>query len=111
MDSVANAKRLVLSDSEREILNVVRRHGSISRADITDFTNLSQQSVHRLVDNLLQIRLLKTQKAIVKGRGKPSPQITLDTSATTSIGVSVTTQKLPLPGTVFLARDGAVRAS
>ncbi|WP_136658712.1 ROK family transcriptional regulator [Nitratireductor sp. XY-223] len=91
MDSVANTERLVLSDSEREILNIVRRHGSISRADITDFTNLSQQSVYRLVDNLLQARLLKTQKAIVKGRGKPSPQITLDTSSTTSIGVSVST--------------------
>lgn len=90
-DMVGNSERLVLSDSEREILNVVRRRGSISRADITDFTDLSQQSVHRLVENLLQHRLLKTERAIVRGRGKPSPQIRLDTEATTSLGVSIST--------------------
>ncbi|MDA4846962.1 ROK family transcriptional regulator [Hoeflea poritis] len=88
------SERLVLSDSEREVMNVVRRRGSISRADITDFTDLSQQSVHRLVDNLLQYKLLKTEKAIVKGRGKPSPQITFDTEATTSLGVSVSTNAI-----------------
>ncbi|WP_419910570.1 ROK family transcriptional regulator [Hoeflea sp.] len=92
MVEAAVSDKLVLSDSERNVMNVVRRHGSISRADMTEFTDLSQQSVHRLVENLLQARLLRTRKAIVKGRGKPSPQITLDTSSTTSVGVSIGTK-------------------
>ncbi|MEX3008223.1 ROK family transcriptional regulator [Hoeflea sp. TYP-13] len=110
----ANAKRLVLSGSEREILNIVRRQGSISRADITAHTNLSQQSVHRIVDGLIQRRLLATQKAIVKGRGKPSPQIILDTASSASIGVSLSTNIIEYTAVDLSGRticDGALNAA
>lgn len=94
MDGTAGQDRYRLSDSECEIMNIVRRHGTISRAAMAGFTNLSQQSVHRIVGELIAKQLLKTEKAIVKGRGKPSPQIVLDRDATASIGLSISTGKV-----------------
>lgn len=94
MDLATKSERLSLSDSEREILNIVRRQGSISRADITAHTNLTQQSVHRIVDGLTQNRLLAAEKAIVRGRGKPSPQIILDTSHAAALGVCIRTDTI-----------------
>lgn len=38
------------SENERLILDIVRRHGPIARASITGHTNLTQQSVHRLIE-------------------------------------------------------------
>ncbi len=83
------ADRLSLSESERDIMSIVRARGPIARSEITEFTTLSQQSVHRLVENLTEQKLLSSQKAVIKGRGKPSPQVVLDEASTYSLGVSV----------------------
>ncbi|MCY6381399.1 ROK family transcriptional regulator [Hoeflea prorocentri] len=100
MGGTAGQGRYRLSDSECEIMNIVRRHGSISRAAIADFTDLAQQSIHRIVDGLITLRLLRPQKAIIRGRGKPSPQIVLDTDTTATIGISIS-----VAGITYCAAD------
>lgn len=77
-------------------MSVVRAHEPIARSEITEFTSLSQQSVHRVVESLTEQKLLNSTKAVIKGRGKPSPQVSLDNSSTYSLGISIRTDKVEL---------------
>ena len=54
------ARQPLASENERLILDIVRRQSPIARASITGHTNLTQQSVHRLIDGLLERGLLRT---------------------------------------------------
>lgn len=104
--SPANAARLrcdlVLTVSEHRILDIVRRHPGISRAEIAVQTDLAQQSVHRLVEQLVQRGLLQVGETVRKGRGQPSPRIALVSAARYALGVSVSTEAV----TVCLADMG-----
>ncbi len=79
------------SGNERLILDIIRRYGPISRASITGHTDLTQQSVHRLVDGLLERSLLQTGAPIKGTRGQPSPTIELVPEAAYSLGISINT--------------------
>lgn len=82
------------SENERLILDIVRRHGPISRASITGHTNLTQQSVHRLIEGLLQRGFLRTGAAPKGTRGQPSPNIELVPEASYSLGISINTDSV-----------------
>ncbi|MDN7182576.1 ROK family protein [Caballeronia sp. SEWSISQ10-4 2] len=76
------------------ILDIVRRHQTISRAAISLETDLAQQSVHRLVEQLIGRGLLQAGKAVRNGRGQPSPRIELVREAAYTIGVAVNTDSM-----------------
>ncbi|ACT06935.1 ROK family protein [Dickeya chrysanthemi Ech1591] len=80
--------------NERLVLDIVRRHRCIMRSAVSPQTNLTQPSVHRIIDNLLDRGLLRLGESIVHGRGKPSPALELAPSARYSIGISVNTDTL-----------------
>lgn len=84
------------SENERLILDIVRRHEPIARAMITTHTNLTQQSVHRLVETLLTRGLLCTGAPLKGMRGQPSPTIQLVRHAVYSVGISVNTDAVTL---------------
>jgi predicted NBD/HSP70 family sugar kinase len=90
------AGSLVLSPSERMILDIVRRHGTIARAAIATQTELAQQSVHRLVEQLIERGLLRAGATIRNGRGQPSPRIELAREAVYTAGVSINTDSITL---------------
>ena len=75
-------------------MNIVRQHQPIARSKITELTSLSQQSVHRLIVRLTCKKFLASKKAVVSGRGKPSPRIVLDNGTSVSFGISVRTDKV-----------------
>jgi predicted NBD/HSP70 family sugar kinase len=88
----ANSLRApLLSANERMILDLVRRREPIARSAMTSETNLSQQSVHRIVEDLLRTRLVQAGESQRKGRGKPSPMIQLKRTAAFSLGLSLNT--------------------
>lgn len=78
------------------ILDIVRRHRAISRAAIASETDLAQQSVHRLVEQLVARGLLRAGEPVKNGRGQPSPQIELVRNAAYTIGVSINTDSMAL---------------
>ncbi|GAB7258569.1 MULTISPECIES: ROK family transcriptional regulator [Dickeya] len=80
--------------NERLVLDIVRRNRNIMRSAVSPQTNLTQPSVHRIIDNLLERGLLQLGDSIVHGRGKPSPALELAPSARYSIGISVNTDAL-----------------
>ncbi|TCM52219.1 putative NBD/HSP70 family sugar kinase [Rhizobium sp. PP-F2F-G48] len=84
------------SDNERMILDVLRRHGAMARSTITSHTNLTQQSVHRLVEGLVERGLLRTGAPIGGMRGQPSPTIELARGGASAIGLSVNTDSVVL---------------
>ena len=90
------------SDNERMILDVVRRHEPITRSTITAHTNLTQQSVHRLVEMLIERGLLRAGAPLKGTRGQPSPTIELVRQAVYSVGISINTDS----ATLYLADFG-----
>lgn len=90
------AGSLVLSASERLILNIVRRNGSIARSAIVAETDLAQQSVHRLVEQLIERDLLRAGEVIRNGRGQPSPRIELVRETVYTAGISINTDSITL---------------
>lgn len=84
------------SENERLILDIVRRHEPIARSSITGHTNLTQQSVHRIVEALVERGLLRAAAPIKGTRGQPSPTIELVDEAVASVGISINTDSAVL---------------
>jgi predicted NBD/HSP70 family sugar kinase len=84
------------SENERLILDIVRNHEPIRRATITAHTNLTQQSVHRLVEALVARGVLRAGAPFKGARGQPSPTIELERQAVYSVGISVNTDAVTL---------------
>jgi predicted NBD/HSP70 family sugar kinase len=83
-----------LSGNERMILEIVRRTPNIMRSAVAPCTNLTQPSVHRIIDALLDAQLLTLGDPVIHGRGKPSPSLKLNADARYAIGVSVNTDSI-----------------
>ncbi|NKN38220.1 ROK family transcriptional regulator [Agrobacterium sp. a22-2] len=82
----------VVSSNERKILRLIWRNPGISRSEITGHTDLTQQSVHRILDQLAErgTILLGSAKPGL-GRGQPSPMLRLNGSFAYACGISVNT--------------------
>ncbi|CAM3344768.1 NagC family transcriptional regulator [Pseudomonas floridensis] len=80
-----------LSLNERKLLDILRRRGSITRATVSMEMDLAQQSVHRLIEELIGRGLLRSGERVKNGRGQPSPRIELVNEAVYAIGVSINT--------------------
>lgn len=82
----------VVSSNERKLLQLIWRNPGISRSEITGHTDLTQQSVHRILDQLAErgiIRLGLAKPGL--GRGQPSPMLRLNGSHAYACGISVNT--------------------
>ncbi|WP_250514795.1 ROK family transcriptional regulator [Caballeronia sp. INDeC2] len=77
--------------NERIVLQTIRLHGALPKADIARMTRLSMQTVSLIVDHLIEDGLLaKEPRSRVRGRiGQPSVPISLRADGAFSIGVKV----------------------
>ncbi|MBJ7554582.1 ROK family transcriptional regulator [Marinomonas spartinae] len=87
-------KEQTVSANERMILDIVRRSKGLARSAIAGQTNLTQQSVHRIIDHLVKLEFLQLGEPIIQGRGQPSPHVSLNPEAFFSIGVSLNTDDM-----------------
>ncbi|WP_137136371.1 ROK family transcriptional regulator [Rhizobium sp. FKY42] len=71
------------------LLDLLRCHQPITRADITDLTDLTQQSVHRILEVLIADGLVVTERGKPNGRGKPSPLLQLNNAVRYSLGIAI----------------------
>ncbi len=53
-----------LSLNERKLLDILRRRGSITRATVSAEMDLAQQSVHRLIEELIGRGLLRSGERV-----------------------------------------------
>jgi len=96
------------TDNERMILDMVRHQGPISRAEMSRNTNLTMQSVVRLVDGLIDRGLLKAGDRVVRGPGQPSRSIHLVADAAFAYGVSIMSDAVSV---VLMDLSGRIHAS
>lgn len=86
----------MLSENQRTILDIVRRSPGITRSAIPGQTDLTQQSVHRIIDQLIEADLAVLGEAPRGGPGKPSPVIALNPHAGYSLGLLANTDSVVL---------------
>jgi predicted NBD/HSP70 family sugar kinase len=77
--------------NERKILDILRRSGGITRAAVSSEMDLAQQSVHRIIEDLISRGLIRTGHAVKNGRGQPSLRLELANEAVYVLGISINT--------------------
>lgn len=77
------------TSNQRKLLDILRCHQPITRAAVTDLTDLTQQSVHRILEGLIADGLVVTERGRPSGRGKPSPTLQLNDATKYSLGISL----------------------
>ncbi|MBY5863906.1 ROK family transcriptional regulator [Rhizobium leguminosarum] len=82
----------VVSSNERDLLRLIWRHPGLSRSEVTSHTDLTQQSVYRIIDQLEERGIISFGSPKPgAGRGQPSPTLRLNGSYAYSCGISVNT--------------------
>lgn len=83
---------VVVSPNERSLLRLIWRNPGLSRSELTGHTDLTQQSIHRIIEQLAErgIVALGLPKPSV-GRGQPSPTLRLNGACAYACGISVNT--------------------
>ena len=76
------------------LLDAVRQAGVITRSALPEVTRLSQQSVHRLTEDLVARGLLRVEVARIEGPGKPSPRLALRAEGAYGLGIAVDTDRV-----------------
>ncbi len=85
-----------LSRNQRALLDLIRRRQPILRSALTDQTDLTQQSVHRLIAQLTERDLVRIEPGQPVGPGKPSPLVSINPAAAYALGVLVNTDSVAL---------------
>lgn len=89
-EPAAVASEPELTRSERRMLGLLFRRGSMTQAILAEETELTQQSVSRIVARLQDHGLLETGARIASGRrGYPSATVKIAPGYTYSLGVSI----------------------
>ncbi|WP_235865814.1 ROK family transcriptional regulator [Pseudovibrio exalbescens] len=84
----------VASRNERHLLSEIHRKPGLARAELISHLDLTQQSVHRLVETLAERGLLRIGDPVPpKGRGQPSPAVFLNPDYAYTLGISINTDK------------------
>ncbi len=86
---MTEATPLKLNISQRRVLDVVRRHAKIPRADIAPLTGQTPGAISRLVRELIEIELLCELDRISGMRGQPALPLGINGSGGVSIGISL----------------------
>ncbi|MDE1995595.1 MAG: ROK family transcriptional regulator [Rhizobiaceae bacterium] len=87
----------VVSPNERSLLKLIWRNPGLSRSEVTGHTDLTQQSVYRIIDQLAERGIVSVGSPKPGlGRGQPSPMLRLDGRHAYSCGISVTTDVIDI---------------
>ncbi|WP_338415884.1 ROK family transcriptional regulator [uncultured Sphaerotilus sp.] len=90
--------------NERIVLQAIRLHGAIPKADLARLTQLSSQTVSVIVSRLLDDGLLIKQDRIRGKIGQPSVPLSLDPDGAISLGVQVGRRSLEVLACDFVGK-------
>ncbi|MGK3142331.1 ROK family transcriptional regulator [Pantoea sp. C2G6] len=82
--------------NRRVVIEAIRLHGELTRAELARMTALTPQTVSNIVAELEQAGLLTSRQPRRSGRGQPSIPITLNPTSAWSIGIHLDHQTLLL---------------
>lgn len=75
--------------TERRVLDILLRRGSVSRADLKDQIGVTQPTISRLVSNLIDRGLVRLGDKAITGPGQPSTMLSLVPDYAYSLGISL----------------------
>lgn len=75
--------------NERVVLQAIRLHGDMPKADLARLTNLSTQTVSLIINRLLEEELVVKRDAVRGKVGQPSVPIALNPDGAFSIGIKI----------------------
>lgn len=88
--SMVSTQAISLSESEKKVLGLIFHHHQLTQASLTELTGLTQQSVSRVVHQLLADGLLLEGEKISTGkRGYPSTSFRLNANFGYSLGIAL----------------------
>src|SRR5690606_21174991 len=88
--------------SERHILGLVFRQGALTQAKLVEDTELTQQSISRIINRLTDGGLLEPGQRMASGRrGYPSVTVKIAPGFTYALGVSIMTDAASIALTDF----------
>jgi len=90
--------------NERIVLQAIRLHGALPKAELARLTQLSKQTVSVIVERLLDDGLLLKQDRIRGGIGQPSVPLALNPDGAYSVGVQVGRRSLEVLMANFLGQ-------
>ncbi len=90
--------------NERIVLQAIRHHGAIPKADLARLTQLSTQTVAIIVGRLLDDGLLVKQDRVRGKIGQPSVPLSLNPQGAFSVGIQVGRRNLELLVADFMGR-------
>ena len=96
--------------NERLVIDVVRRAGAASKADITRITQLSAQTITVIANRLIAEGYLKKGEAVKGKVGQPSVPLSLDPEGATSVGIKLGRRTLDISIMSFDYQDLAHRS-
>jgi predicted NBD/HSP70 family sugar kinase len=76
------------------ILEAIRVHGALSRADLTRLTALAPQTISNICAALVEAGLLVTERRSSSGRGQPPTDLRLNPMGGYAFGVSIDNRRL-----------------
>lgn len=88
--------------NKRMILNLIRQHGPLPKAEIARLTGLSAQAVSVIVNALLKEQLVRKEKKVRGKVGQPYTPIALNARGVLSLGVKIGRRSLELMLVDFL---------
>ncbi|WP_316861201.1 ROK family transcriptional regulator [uncultured Cohaesibacter sp.] len=87
----------IVSRNERALLREIWSKPGSSRAELISRLDITQQSVHRIVEHLADREILRLgAPKPASGRGQPSPTLQLNPDWAYSIGISLNTDKVDI---------------
>lgn len=82
--------------NKRMILNLIRQHRALPKAEIARLTGLSAQAVSVIVNGLLKEKLVRKEKKVRGKVGQPHTPIALNASGALSVGVKIGRRSLEM---------------
>src|SRR4051812_34553154 len=76
------------------VLEAIRVHGALSRADLTRLTGLAPQTISNITSMLEEARLLVAERRPSNGRGQPPIDLRLNPRGGYAFGISIDNRRL-----------------
>ena len=99
-------QRLSGQINEKIIISLIRKKGSLSKANLTKLTNLSPQSITDIVKRLIKKKLIIEGKKLKGKKGQPSTPLILNPNGAFSIGIKIGRRSCDL---MLMCLDGSIK--
>lgn len=96
-------QNLVRKFNTAVVLNTIRQHAPLSRAEVAKFTGLNRSTVSQIINTLLDRKLVQETTLQVDRIGRPGLLLELNPSGGFAIGIEIGVNFLSLVATDFLA--------